>query len=71
MPRIEINSDTCKGCELCVGVCPHNLIAMSQEINKKGVNYAVYTEKNECTGCTLCAVMCPDLCIEVFKTKKG
>ena len=67
MARIEVNSEKCKACELCVGACPLGLIALSEGINSAGDHYAEQKDAAKCTGCTLCAVMCPDFAIEVYK----
>lgn len=67
MAKIIIDSNRCKGCELCTTVCPHNLIVMSEELNSAGLHPASFTSSDECTGCSLCAVICPDIAIEVSK----
>ena len=36
MPRVSIDRNLCKGCELCVGACPQQVLAMSPKINIKG-----------------------------------
>ncbi|MFH1562967.1 MAG: 4Fe-4S binding protein [Nitrospirota bacterium] len=67
MAKIVINSNRCKGCELCTTACPHNLIVMSEELNTSSFHPAVFIQSDKCTGCTLCAVICPDIAIEVYK----
>ncbi|MBN1353564.1 MAG: 4Fe-4S dicluster domain-containing protein [Candidatus Omnitrophica bacterium] len=67
MGRIKIYSDKCKGCALCITVCPNKLITMSKKLNKRGVHYAEFSDKKKCTGCAMCAIICPDACIEVYK----
>lgn len=67
MPKIKINKNKCKGCLLCVSVCPKGLIAKAQEFNAQGVNAVEHKEGSECTGCAMCAIICPDCCIEVYK----
>lgn len=68
MAKIIIDSDRCKGCELCTIVCPHNLIVMSDKLNKLGFHPATFISlDNKCNGCTLCAVICPDMAIEVYE----
>lgn len=69
MGRIEIDEDTCKGCELCTSVCPYKLIAIAEHFNHKGYHPACMDEarKGECTGCALCARMCPDVAITVYR----
>jgi len=70
--RIVIDSKLCKGCYLCVSVCPNELIVISEELNEKGYYPAKFTETNtvedrKCTGCAMCAVICPDIAIEVYR----
>jgi NAD-dependent dihydropyrimidine dehydrogenase PreA subunit len=56
--RIEINEAWCKGCELCVKFCPHQVLIM--EGNKAKVD-----RPEACTGCQLCEIYCPDFAVEV------
>ena len=67
MPKITINQDKCKGCLLCVSVCPKGSIKQKPSLNKKGVKPVEFKEGSECLGCSMCAIICPDACIEVFK----
>ena len=41
MGRVVIDSEKCKGCLLCVGVCPSNVLKKSDTYNSKGI-YPVY-----------------------------
>jgi 2-oxoglutarate ferredoxin oxidoreductase subunit delta len=75
--RIEIDKETCKGCGLCISVCPKGQIEISDELNKKGYYPASFKEKDlteaddsECTGCALCGLVCPDVAIEVYRADK-
>lgn len=66
--RIIIDSERCKGCELCLGACPPMVIHIRDDFNGKGYRPAVFVDPdNKCTGCALCAVVCPDVCITVFR----
>ena len=71
--RITIDKELCKGCYLCVSVCPSELIYVSQSLNQKGYYPAEFskgedkTEDGKCTGCTICAIICPDIAIEVYR----
>ena len=67
MPKITINRDKCKGCLLCVSVCPKGSIQQETTLNKKGVKPVEFKEGSTCAGCSMCAIICPDVCIEVFK----
>ncbi|MBN1754797.1 4Fe-4S dicluster domain-containing protein [bacterium] len=59
MPRMEVYTDHCKGCELCVEICPAGVIEMSEEINKLGYHPARYKGEG-CTGCGFCFYACPE-----------
>lgn len=66
MAKVTFNTDMCKGCGLCVSVCPKKIIVLAKDtINKKGYNPAAVTEMEKCIGCASCATMCPDCVITV------
>lgn len=66
MAKLTFQTDRCKGCGLCVTVCPKGLIAIAKDkINLKGHHPAEITDQEKCVGCAFCATMCPDCIIEV------
>jgi 2-oxoglutarate ferredoxin oxidoreductase subunit delta len=66
--RVEIDSNRCKGCAMCVGACTQGILAMSTDaFNKQGVPFAVCTDAEKCTACLSCAILCPDAAIQVYK----
>ena len=67
MNSIKIDAELCKGCGLCIHVCPQSIIHLSEEYNSKGLNFAVQKETGSCTACRLCAIQCPDAAIEVYR----
>jgi len=67
--KIEIITEKCKGCGLCIIVCPKKSIQLSKNFNKAGYHPAVFVEGADCTACGLCFQVCPDVCIEVYKDK--
>ena len=67
MAKVTFTEDRCKGCELCVAVCPVKIIFMADGINRKGFHPATITAMDKCIGCTFCAVICPDNVIEVYR----
>jgi 2-oxoglutarate ferredoxin oxidoreductase subunit delta len=68
MPKVTFDEDNCKGCGLCVTVCPKKIIEMAKDrINKKGFGPAFVTDMEKCIGCAFCATMCPDIIITVEK----
>jgi len=71
---IVINRERCKGCHLCLEVCPTQVIEVDPELNKKGYQPAKFNDteqkgKKGCTGCTMCAVVCPEVAIEVYRAQ--
>ena len=65
MAKIKFRIERCKGCGLCVPVCPNDNIRMSSGINKSGHKYGEVIDEDKCTGCGLCFLMCPDVVIEI------
>lgn len=66
---IKVDIDQCKGCDLCVVACPHDVLALNSNVNKKGYNYSYMANPENCTGCSNCAQVCPDTCITVYRVK--
>jgi len=62
---VTVDNDRCKGCELCVSVCPRKLFSMSPRLNRRGQHYAQITPLQECIGCAQCSDICPDAAIEI------
>ena len=64
---VTIKAERCKGCELCIPVCPTNILTLGQATNSKGYPVITVTDMESCTGCTLCARICPDQVFDVYK----
>ena len=64
--KIIIDIERCKGCGLCVTVCPKGCIIMSKRSNRSGYFPAEATNV-DCTACAMCAIICPDAVIEVYR----
>jgi 2-oxoglutarate ferredoxin oxidoreductase subunit delta len=60
---IEINEKWCKGCEICVDVCPRDVFEMRNFVAK-------VKDIDKCTGCMLCEQLCPDFAIIVHAPEK-
>ena len=65
---VTIDVELCKGCVLCIPVCPPRVLVMSEAVNQRGYRYPLL--QDGCTGCELCAKVCPDFCFEVFREPK-
>lgn len=67
MPKIEVDTERCKGCLLCADFCPKKIIEADEHLNSKGYYPARQTDPEKCVGCAACARMCPDVAITVYK----
>ena len=68
MPKVTFNEERCKGCKLCITVCPKKIVEMDVEkLNLKGFHPAGVKEMDKCIGCAFCATICPDCVITVEK----
>ena len=69
MLKVTFREDRCKGCKLCISVCPKKIITMSTRLNIKGHHPATISadKMKDCIGCASCAKMCPDCVIKVEK----
>jgi NAD-dependent dihydropyrimidine dehydrogenase PreA subunit len=64
---VVIDAEECKGCGLCVEVCPPSVLKISAALNRMGYHPAEYTGV-ECTGCGVCFYVCPEpAAITVYK----
>ena len=65
---VVVETDRCKGCELCTTVCPQDVLAMADFFNARGYRPVMLVDpEGRCTGCTLCAVICPDTVLTVYR----
>ncbi len=66
---IIIDQERCKGCGLCILVCPQHVISLNESFfNAKGFHPVQLNEEvASCTGCSVCAVMCPDVAISIYR----
>jgi 2-oxoglutarate ferredoxin oxidoreductase subunit delta len=68
--KIIIDTERCKGCGLCVVVCPKKTIVVSGTSNSIGY-FPAKANNNDCTGCGACAIICPEAIIEVLRDDSG
>ncbi|MDO7786148.1 4Fe-4S dicluster domain-containing protein [Desulforamulus aquiferis] len=64
---VEVDSIRCKGCSICIEICPKKVLGLSKESNPKGYYFVRPEQAEECTGCAMCAQMCPDVAIKVWR----
>lgn len=70
MPFPKILTEYCKGCRLCVVVCPKNVLEISDQLSELGVNPAYPARPADCNGCCACYMVCPDAAVEVYTEKR-
>ena len=56
---VELNSEECKGCGLCVEACPPDVLRLAERMNHYGYHPAEYLGGG-CTGCGICFFVCPE-----------
>lgn len=64
---LTFRKERCKGCGLCVAVCPKKLLVLEGTTNIKGYNPASCADASLCVGCASCARICPDSIITIEK----
>ena len=65
----HIDGERCKGCGLCVTVCPKNVLEIHTKGNTKGYFPAYQARPEDCIHCTACCIMCPDVAITIDQTE--
>lgn len=61
---LEITPAWCKGCDICVKLCPERCLALNE------AQVVVLTKPEACTGCRLCEWLCPDFAITVHLSER-
>jgi 2-oxoglutarate ferredoxin oxidoreductase subunit delta len=64
LESLDINTEWCKGCGICVAFCPKKV----WELDRK--DKAVPAHSDDCICCRMCELRCPDLAIEVQTINK-
>ena len=65
---VYMERERCKGCGLCVSVCPRHLLVLdATQLNGKGYHPVAVTDMMSCIACANCAKICPDSVISIEK----
>ncbi len=62
---IKIIEPLCKGCYICVEVCPKRVFELAELPGPGGFKPVVIARPDDCIGCKLCEIYCPDFAVEV------
>ncbi len=68
--KISIDNSLCKGCEICLAICPKNVYGISKKRNSYGSAMPEAVMESECIACRLCERLCPDAAINVEEERK-
>jgi NAD-dependent dihydropyrimidine dehydrogenase PreA subunit len=60
----RLDEECCTGCEICVNVCPEDVIYFDRDRKKAHVKYL-----EDCVACFACEFFCPSECIQVSKSR--
>jgi len=71
MNKLWIDERYCKGCLICVDVCPTEAIKPSEEINDWGYILPIEDDMSSCKACGLCELMCPDFAIAIEEVNES
>ncbi len=68
MIKVSFETQRCKGCGLCVSVCPVRILAIDKDtLNQKGYHPSMIVDQSKCIACKNCATLCPDQVIRIEK----
>ena len=63
--KVTISANYCKGCGLCIDVCPKGALKLTGRLSDSGIEIIDFDPEAGCTGCLLCSTICPDAAITV------
>jgi len=63
--HVIVNRARCKGCELCMQVCPKKILRRGTTLNERGVYAIEPSDADACIGCLQCVLVCPDVAITI------
>jgi len=78
--KIIIDQERCKGCDICIEICPLKIFEKSKAPNEKGYYIPIPTQVKKCTAvlsdllgrdvCGICERFCPEFAIKRGKNGK-
>ncbi len=63
---VIINKSACKGCGICIAMCPVQILSFSEDFNESGVHFPVISDQSACVRCGNCMIYCPDFAMAVI-----
>ena len=68
--NLVILPSRCKGCSLCVDVCPKQVLALEGRSTATAFRTVTAVHPDKCILCRKCEYSCPDFAIYATKDKK-
>lgn len=62
---VLINEVACKGCGICIEMCPVKILSFSREFNETGFHFPEVSDQKKCVRCKNCMIYCPDFAMVV------
>jgi 2-oxoglutarate ferredoxin oxidoreductase subunit delta len=62
---VLINKKWCKGCGLCIGICPKKVLELDDRVKCEAVR------TDDCIGCRQCENVCPDFAVTVKEREEN
>ncbi len=67
---IVVDARYCKGCNICIHVCPKNILGVSDEVNCLGYYVPYVIDGPKCNDCRQCELLCPDFAIFIIEEEE-
>jgi 2-oxoglutarate ferredoxin oxidoreductase subunit delta len=64
LQEVVIRREWCKGCGICVALCPKQVLELDPQ------DKATVVRPGDCICCMLCELRCPDLAITVLTAQE-
>lgn len=63
--QVFLIPNRCKGCNICIELCPKEVLQESSEMNAKGYHYPEIKPGKDgaCIHCEFCSMVCPEFAI--------
>ena len=68
---IYIDEKFCKGCDICIELCPKDVFTVSPKINSRGYYVPLTTYLETCNVCKICELVCPEMAIILHEKVDG
>jgi 2-oxoglutarate ferredoxin oxidoreductase subunit delta len=63
--QVYLIPERCKGCRICIELCPQQILQVSNQTNDKGYHIpeVIPGKEDACVHCEFCTMVCPEFAI--------